>query len=139
MTDFDVVSEPVSPWRCERCGAQDRNVRLYENGSPKREGWRLMPLHPACSASWQEEVAGMERDYGWWWLPSGQRARLSWRERDRQLYLHDPAVGDRPLLAIDGPSAENLLDGWADAHGDLGWLAERLALAGVQLRMREDA
>lgn len=147
MSDMDAMADPVSPYRCERCGVQDRRVRLCENGDPRRlgEDWRLMPLHPECFARWQGEVdlglashgGNVESDFGWWTLPDGRRARLSWRARDGQLYLHHPGAPDRPrgwdqrLTVLARAEVTNLLEGWADACGDLGWLADRLALAGV--------
>jgi hypothetical protein len=142
--DFDAQLDPVSPYTCDRCGTKDRVVRLFENGSAARLGddWRLMPMHPACFRQWQGEVdlglrqphAGtVERDFGWWTLPTGQRARLSWRRRDGQLYLHRPDRGNQPLLVLDDAQVDHLLEGWSGAHGDLAWLARRLALAGAAL------
>jgi hypothetical protein len=56
--EFDAIDEPINPYTCERCGRQERRVRLYENGNPKRLGgaWRLMPLHPECFRRWQGEM-----------------------------------------------------------------------------------
>lgn len=153
--DLDMIAEPVNPYTCERCGGKDPTVRLWENGDARRlgEDWRLMPLHPDCYRQWQGEVdlglvpahgGCLESDFGWWTLPDGRRARLSWRARDGQLYLHHPGDGgwDQRLIVLSRVEVTSLLEGWADARGDIGWLGFRLALAGCSWtppRLREDA
>lgn len=36
-------------------------------------------------------------DYGWWLLPNGQHARVSWNEDTCVLYMHWPGRGDEAL------------------------------------------
>ena len=151
--DLDAIAEPVLPYRCERCGLQGSDVRLHENGDPKRLGndWRLMPLHPACFTAWQTDVdsgqlpardqlrgVGPEVDYGHHWrLPTGQRARLTWNVATGVLYLEHPERNKGASALLVQPvrdQVEDLLTGWdTTSQGSLDWLAQRLWLAGVTL------
>lgn len=96
-----------------------------------------MPASGRCARSWTWTVAADPTvDYGWWPLPSGLRARLSWNVGTGILYLHSPAWGATPLVACgDREAVEGLLAGiWeGDAHGSLQWLADRLWLVGATL------
>jgi hypothetical protein len=53
-------------------------------------------------------------DYGWWDLPNGQRARVSWNVDTGVLYVHWPERGDEPLIVCNDRAAVDRL--LADRH-----------------------
>lgn len=71
-----------------------------------------------------------EHDFGFWTLPNGQRARVTYNPRSRNLYLMRPAAGPGRTYEVlasfpDVEECRRVLNGW-EHHSDravgLAWL-----------------